>query len=164
MTEYATGEQLARKCLETKGFSVIDQTNEPRYWAKDIDITAIKNNQKFEIEVKWDSRISKSNAFFFELLTDIEKKQAGWANYTQADYIFYGDSKRKVFYVFKTNDMRDFLTKHKEAYEERTANDYRRDGTVRKQSLGAIVPVGLFRQYYAVQEIDISQRLTQNGF
>lgn len=164
MTEYATGEQLARKCLEAKGFSVIDQTNEPKYWAKDIDITAIKDNQKFEIEVKWDSRISKSNAFFFELLTDIERKKAGWANYTQADYIFYGDSKRKVFYVFKTNDMRDFLTERKGEYEERTANDYRRDGTVRKQSLGAIVPVGLFRQYYAVQEIDIAQRLAQNGF
>lgn len=29
---------------------------------------------------------------FFELLTDIRGNRAGWANYTDADYIFYGDA------------------------------------------------------------------------
>lgn len=164
MLEYRTGEALAIKCLEAKGFQVIDQTKKPEYWKKDVDITARKDGDSFDIEVKWDGRIYNSNAFFFELMTDIEKSQPGWASYTQADYIFYGDSKRKVFYVFKAEDMREYLERHKGEYEERTAKDYRRDGTVRKQSLGAVVPVGLFRKCYSVQEIDIAQRLQENGF
>lgn len=37
----------------------------------DIDLTAIKDGRTIEIEVKWDSRIHKSGALFFELLADI---------------------------------------------------------------------------------------------
>lgn len=164
MLEYKTGEALAIKCLEAKGFKVIDQREKPEYWKKDVDITAKKDGNIFDIEVKWDGRIYNSNAFFFELMTDIEKNQPGWANYTEAHYIFYGDSKRKKFYVFKAEDMREYLAQHKGEYEERTAKDYKRDGTIRKQSLGALVPIGLFSKYYKVQEIDINQRLQENGF
>lgn len=164
MVEYKTGEALAIKCLEAKGYQVDDQRNKPEYWEKDIDITAHKDGNSFDIEIKWDGHINYSNAFFFELLTDIEQNKLGWANYTQADYIFYGDSKRKVFYVFSVQDMREYLEKHKGEYDERPAKDYRRDGTIRKQSLGAIVPIGLYRKHYQVQEIDIEQRLQQNGF
>ena len=32
-----------------------------------------KEGESFDIEVKWDGRIYNSNAFFFELMTDIEK-------------------------------------------------------------------------------------------
>ena len=50
-----------------------------------------------------------NNAFFFELMTDIERNRPGWANYTQADYIFYGDSKGRKFYVFQAEAMREYL-------------------------------------------------------
>ena len=164
MIDYKNGEQLAKKCLEAKGFSVIDQTQNPEYWKQDIDLTAIRGSDVFNIEVKWDNRIWNSNAFFFELMTDIERNRPGWANYTQADYIFYGDSKCRKFYVFQAEAMREYLRQHRGEYEERTASDYRRDGTRRKQSKGAIVPVGLFRKCVSVQEIDIDQRLQENGF
>ena len=88
---------------------------------------------KSNIEIKWDSRIGISNAYFFELYTDIDKDKLGWANYTEADYIFYGDSKSKYFYVFKSVDMRKYLEEHKGEYETRIASDYKRDGTVGRE-------------------------------
>lgn len=164
MVEYKNGEALAIQCLEAKGFQIVDRRDDPEYWKKDIDLTAIRGADVFNIEVKWDGRIWNSNAFFFELMTDIERKKLGWANYTQADYIFYGDSKGRKFYVFKAEDMREYLSQHKGYYEERTASDYRKDGTIKKQSKGAVVPIGLFRKYVSVQEIDIDQRLQDSGF
>lgn len=164
MNDYRFGEELAIKCLCARGFQVIDQRDNPTYWKKDIDITAMKDGVKSNIEIKWDSRIGMSNAYFFELYTDIDQNKLGWANYTQADYIFYGDSRNKCFYVFKSADMRNYLETHRSEYETRMASDYRRDGTVRKRSLGAIVPVGKFNQSVSVQEIDIEQRLNKAGF
>ena len=164
MIEYQRGEEYALKWLEQRGYTVIDRRQEPQYWKKDIDLTAIKDGIKQEIEVKWDSTINKSGALFLELLTDIERNKQGWASYTQADYIFYGDSKSKLFYVFSSEDMRKYLNDHKAEYETRTANDYNRDGSIRKQSRGAIVPLGLFCKSVGVQIIDISQRLEQGHF
>jgi len=83
-------------------------------------------------------------SFFFELMTDVRLNKVGWATYTQSDYIFYGDSQSKRFYVFKTSEMREYLQAHDAEYETRIATDYNRDGTIRKQSLGAIVPIELF--------------------
>ena len=161
---YRQGEEMAIQCLTAKGFDVIDRRDSPEYWKKDIDITAKKGILQQDIEVKWDSKIYNSNAFFFELIADIEQDQQGWAAYTQSDYIFYGDSKSKVFYVFRTKDMQEFIEQHSAEYETRKATDYNKDGTIRKQSLGAIVPIGLFRKAVKVQEIDIEQRLQSSGF
>ena len=52
--EYKTGEELARKCLEANGYIVIDRRESPEYWKMDIDFTALKDNKKVDIEVKWD--------------------------------------------------------------------------------------------------------------
>lgn len=159
MKQFQIGEEYAIQCLEKNGYKVTDRRNDSEYWAMDIDLTATKNEQTSEIEVKWDGRIQQTNTFFFELITDIAQNKQGWAAYTQSDFIFYGDSKRKVFYVFRTADMRQYLKQHTGEYETRIASDYRRDGTVRKQSLGAIIPIRLFCQRVNVQEIDIAQRL-----
>ena len=85
----------------------------------------------------------------------MDNNKVGWAYFTQADYIFYGDSRNKRFYVFSSADMRDYLDTHKGEYETRIASDYRMDGTVRKKTLGAIVPIGRFKRAVKMQEIDI---------
>lgn len=162
MSRFQQGEQLAKKCLEAKGFTVIDRSQSPDYWAKDIDLTAQKDGLTADIEVKWDDQIYKTGKMFFELLTNIDTNQQGWANYTQCDYVFYGDAQRLIFYVFSAEDMRQFLKNHRDEYETRKATDYNyRDGTIYKQSLGAIVPLSLFRKYYPLQEINIRGRLAQ---
>ena len=53
MNDYQKGEDFARKCLEVNGLSVIDRRQSPAYWKKDIDLTAIKDGRKEEIEVKY---------------------------------------------------------------------------------------------------------------
>ena len=160
MREFQRGEDLARKCLEANGFDVIDRTHSPAYWEKDIDFTAIKDGRQFNIEVKWDSKIHNSGAMFLELITDTQNNQRGWANYTEADYIFYGDAKRQIFYIFAAADMRAYLQTHKAEYETREAKDYNRHtGEVKKISMGAIVPIGLFKRAVRVQELSVAERL-----
>ena len=84
---------------------------------------------------------------FLELLTNIQENKQGWANYTEANYIFYGDAKNKIFYVFRADDMRKYLREYKDDYSLKIAKDYNSyDGSIKKESLGAIVPIGLFRQ------------------
>ena len=160
MKQYEIGEALARQCLTANGFDVIDRRADPEYWRRDIDFTAVKDGVRQNIEVKWDSRISESGAIFFELLTDIQQHKQGWASYTDADFIFYGDAVRQLFYVFSVADMRRYLTEHPGDYETRIANDYdERTGRVKKQSLGAIVPLARMQSAIRVQVIDIKQRL-----
>ena len=50
---------------------MIDRRFNPDYWKKDIDYTAYRGGNKYEIEVKWDSKINKSGAMFLELITDV---------------------------------------------------------------------------------------------
>lgn len=48
--------------------------------------------------------------------------------------------------MFPAVAMRDYLREHKGEYETRIATDYdTRTGRVRKQSLGAVVPLAAFR-------------------
>ncbi len=124
---------MAKLCLEANNFIVIDRREQPQYWVKDIDFTVSKNGFTADIEIKWDAKINDSGAMFFELLTNIQENQLGWANYTQADYIWYGDAKSQIFYIFKVDDMRQFLKEFKGEYETKVANDYNsRDGSIKK--------------------------------
>ena len=162
---YKLGEKYAYRCLEANGYTVLDRSDQPQYWKKDIDLTAIKGSYAADIEVKWDQCIANTGNMFFELLTNLDTQQNGWANYTQCDFIFYGDAQQLIFYVFSADDMRQFLRTHQEDYETRIANDYNyRDGTIYKQSVGAIVPLSNFMLYYPVQIIDIKDRLKLNQF
>ena len=85
------------------------------------------------------------------MLTDIQEMRVGWAYFTQADFIFYGDAIGQVFYIFSADDMRAYIKTHKGEYSIVTADDRnRRTGQIIKQSLGAIVPIEAFRQFYTV--------------
>lgn len=124
----------------------MDRYNFTKYSIADYITLVIKDGRKEEIEVKWDSRISKSGAMFFELLTNIQANEPGWATYTEADYIFYGDAVKRLFYVFPVPAMREYLKINLGEYETRIATDFnRRTGEIRKQSLGAIVPLVKFQ-------------------
>lgn len=82
---------------------------------------------------------------FIELLTNIQENKQGWANYTEADFIFYGDANRQLFYIFTVEDLRQYLKTHTGEYKTLIANDYNcRTGQIKKQSLGAIVPIASF--------------------
>ena len=143
------GELRAYNYLQASGWSVEDVTASPEYWSKDIDFVVSSDSESFTVEVKWDSRISTTGNMFIETVTDLDKCKEGWFSFCQADYIYYGDSRNQLFYVFKTDDLRQFVSSH--IMEERKAPDYNYRGVLKKVSQGMLVPIKEFSQSYDVQ-------------
>ena len=94
---YREGEYLASRYLQAQGYAVEDVSLTPKYWKKDVDLIARKDNHELKIEVKWDSRIHHTGNMFIETETDVDLNKAGWFKFCEADYIFYGDEKRSLF-------------------------------------------------------------------
>ena len=145
------GEQYAYNYLKDIGYTVQDVTQNPAYYGKDIDFIVTKDNQSDTIEVKWDSRISNTGNMFIETSSDINKRKDGWFRFCEADYLFYGDSVNKLFYVISMEDIKDYLDKN--YTEERCATDYRINGAVRKISRGDLIPIDDFKRKYKVNTI-----------
>lgn len=143
------GELRAYNYFQSNGWSVQDVTANPEYWDRDIDFVVSSGSQSLTIEVKWDSRIASTGNMFIETVTDLDKCKGGWFTFCQADYIYYGDSVNQLFYVFKTDDLRQFVSSH--MMEERKAADYNYRGVLKKVSQGMLVPIKEFSQSYDVQ-------------
>lgn len=90
---------------------------------------------------------------FIETITDIDNNKDGWFNICCADFIFYGDSCNELFYVFKLNDLKEYVNQH--SMEQRKATDKNRFGKVKKVSQGLLVPIEDFRNNYQVQVISL---------
>ena len=155
------GELRAYNYLQDNGWTVQDVTNNPEFWDKDIDFVVSSGSQSLTIEVKWDSRIHATGNMFIETVTDLDKSKCGWFSYCQADYIYYGDSYNQLFYVFKTDDLRKFVSSH--MMEERKAPDYNYRGILKKVSQGMLVPIKQFSQSYDVQ-IVILDKWSQSNY
>lgn len=145
------GELRAYNYLKSQGYIVEDTTDNSNYWDKDIDFVIYDNKNTYTVEVKWDNVIYKSGNMFIETITDIDQAKEGWFEFCKADYIYYGDSANKLFYIFKTEDLRSFIKSN--YLEERKAPDYNYKGIIKKVSLGILVPIKLFSQQYDVQVV-----------
>ena len=145
------GELRAYNYFQANGWRVQDVTANPEYWNKDIDFVVSSEAESFTVEVKWDNRISATGNMFIETVTDLDRCKEGWFSFCQADYIYYGDSYNQLFYVFKTNDLRDFVSSH--YMEQRKAPDYNYRGILKKVSQGMLVPIKDFSQSYDVQVV-----------
>ena len=154
------GEIRAYDYLTRNGWIIDDLTKCPQYFDKDIDFLAHSDSEAHTIEVKWDSRIADTGNMFIETITDLDKSMAGWFEFCQAEYIFYGDSQNELFYVFKTDDLRDFVSHN--TMEERKAADYSFLGKIKKVSQGMIVPIEPFSTKYNVQVIRLGQESQSN--
>ena len=147
MTNY--GEENAYKYLVQQGYEVEDVSKNPEYWDQDIDLIATKDDEQMCVEVKWDSRIHQTGNMFIEISSNLEEGKDGWFLFCRADYLFYGDSINRIFYIIKMDDLREYLQQNQT--EQRNAPDYRYNGTIRKRSRGEIVPIDDFTQKYKVQ-------------
>lgn len=151
------GEYLANLYLQSQGYAVEDVSLNRNYWNKDIDLIARKENKEIKIEVKWDSRIHHTGNMFIETETDVDLNRAGWFKFCEADYIFYGDEKRNLFYIFKNKDLQEFVQKNASHLEKRKAPDYNYKKQIRKISQGFLVPMDEFSQEYNVQVVMLSE-------
>lgn len=147
------GEWELKQHFRNKGATVIDVSDNPSYWSQDIDLLVNDDGNEFSVEVKWDKVISKSGNLYLEILTDIDKNKAGWFQICNADFLYYGDSKNKLYYIFEMAQLRQFVNENKQNLEQRCAADFFK-GVLTKRSIGYLVPLEKVKDIYAVLRLE----------
>lgn len=142
------GEVLAYQYLINNGYTVEDVSNNSDFYDKDIDFIATQEGKSHTIQVKWDNRIHETGNMFIQISTDIDNGKDGWFKFCKADYLYYGDSFNKLFYIIKMSDLKDFI--HNNMCDERNAADYTFNGRLKKISRGAIIPIKKISSMYPV--------------
>lgn len=107
------GENLFKQIMESRSYKVVDVSDSPEFWDKDIDfiITSSTSGATKTFEIKWDSRINKTGNLYLELNNIHSKGGKGWFNFCQADYLAYGDAAAKVFYIIPLLELRERVKK-----------------------------------------------------
>lgn len=103
------GELVFARKMRDVGYIVNDVSSDPEYWAKDIDFFCINPNTEAvrAFEVKWDTRINQTGNLYLELFNVHSKSRKGWFNFTEADFLAYGDATSKVFYIIPMEKLRE---------------------------------------------------------
>lgn len=103
------GERLFKQIMENRNYSVIDVSDNPDYWYKDIDfiITSPTSGLTKTFEVKWDSRINRTGNLYIELSNIHSKEGKGWFQFCQADFLVYGDAVAQVFYIIPFGALKE---------------------------------------------------------
>lgn len=105
------GEYLFKQIMLGRNYKVEDVSNNENYFDKDIDfiLTSPTSGLTKTFEIKWDTRINRTNNLYLEL-TNINSKQwngEGWWEHCQADYLAYGDACARIFYVIPLLALRE---------------------------------------------------------
>ena len=170
------GEWELRRWFRQNGYDVADVSEQPRFQQLDIDMFAKKKDiveEPVAIEVKWDDKISYTGNLFIEYHTEklnpdgeVIKKDNGWFGMCKADLLYYGDSRNKLFYVFKFQKLRKYIDQNNWRFEKRKAWDdgyytYKTEGNVqyqriylRRTSSGWLVPLAELKEnvdYYVLK-------------
>lgn len=103
------GEQLFQQKMQQQGHTVQNVSDNPDYWTKDIDfiVTSSTSGLTKSFEIKWDSKIKNTGNLYLELTNVHSKGGKGWFNFCEADYIAYGDAKKRLFYVISLSQLRE---------------------------------------------------------
>ena len=107
------GELLFQTIMESGGYTVEDVSGNSEYWDKDIDfiITSPYTGAVKTFEVKFDSRINKTGNLFLETASAYSKGGQGWFKFCEADYLAYGDSANRRFYVIPLLELKERVKK-----------------------------------------------------
>ena len=121
------GEYEVKKYLRGRGFQVEDVSDNPVYWAKDIDLIATNpsTGRSAAIEIKLDSRIDDTGNFFIEFENPRSKNSKGWFHFSEADFLYYIDSISFLTYIIKFDELDD--NKNKSKRQTELAEKYRGD-------------------------------------
>lgn len=103
------GEQLFKKIMEERNYTVVDVSDNSDYFDKDIDfiITSSASGLTKTFEVKWDNRINKTGNLYLELVNIHSKGGKGWYEFCEADYVAYGDATSGTFYIISLLELRE---------------------------------------------------------
>lgn len=144
------GEYDLKQYLRKQGNIVEDVTNNPDYWSKDIDFIV---NHITSIECKWDGVMADTGNIFIELCSNIDTNKEGWYNFCQADWLYYGDAKNRVFYIFAFGELKNHIEANKDSYSIGYARDYDKEKNITKVSKGYKVPLASLEGLYTTIEV-----------
>ncbi len=71
----------------------------------------LKKNKKITLEIKTDSFTTGN--FFLETCSNLELKTAGCIQASRSDFLIYYFSNKKEIYIFKTKDLKNWLSRNK---------------------------------------------------
>lgn len=103
------GEELFKQIMQNRNYKVVDVTDNPDYWVKDIDfiVTSPTTGLTKSFEVKYDQKINKTNNLYLELVNVHSYGGSGWFEFCQADYLAYGDATTNTFYIIPLLELRE---------------------------------------------------------
>lgn len=99
----------AHDYLVSQGWKVKDLTQCEAFFSKDIDFLIIRGQEQHYIEVKWDNWIHQTGNMFIETTTDLDFNKDGWFKFCRAEFIFYGDARNELFYVYRLDDLKAYI-------------------------------------------------------
>ena len=119
------GEQLFQQIMQQRGYQVVDVSNNSQYFDKDIDVllTSSTTGETKSFEIKWDTKLNSTGNLFIEMINPRSEGCCGWFEFIQADYLAYGDSIAKQFYIIDVEYLKDFMAKKKRIYEYKRCSD-----------------------------------------
>ena len=114
------GEALFQQIMLGRNYEVQDVSNDSNYWYKDIDfiITSPTTNLTKTFEVKWDSRIADTGNLYLEIQSKNSKGGKGWFEFCEADYLAYGDSRKRKFYIMPMEALKQYVKKAPKRYAQ----------------------------------------------
>ena len=138
------GEYEVKKYLRGRGIQVEDVSDNPRYWAKDIDLIATNpiTGKSAAIEIKLDARIDDTGNFFIEFENPRSKNSKGWLHFCEADFLYYIDESSYLTYIIKFDELRRFIATHKRDLAIKSTFD---------GSIGYIVPLAAMPVFTTIQ-------------
>ena len=138
------GENEVKKFLRSRGIQVEDVSDNPHYWAKDIDLIATNpiTGKTAAIEIKLDARIDDTGNFFIEFENPRSKNSKGWFHFCEADFLYYIDSHTYITYIIKIDELRRFIATNKRDLAIKSTFD---------GSIGYIVPLAAMPIFTTIQ-------------
>lgn len=108
------GEQEVLMFLTSKGYEVNDVSEDPDYFAKDIDFLVMKDGKVKSVEVKTCDWINKTDNICLERYTVCANgvKHMGWLYTSEAQWLLYYDNKNKLLHFYKMKDIREYMDKY----------------------------------------------------
>ena len=103
------GELLFKQIMKDRGYEVRDVSDNPGFFYKDIDflVTSPTSGLTKSFECKWDSRINQTHNLYLELTNIHSKDGKGWYEFCEADYIAYGDAKKRLFFIIPLAQLKE---------------------------------------------------------
>ena len=114
------GERLFQQIMSSRNYQVQDVSSNKQYWHKDIDfiVTSPTTGITKTFEVKWDNRIATTNNLYIEIANTHSKDGLSWFRFCEADYLAYGDARKRKFYIIPMDQLREIVEKMPKRYSQ----------------------------------------------